>query len=145
MDAYKKTIKKRILLYWLIALAAVLICILFTFISGGKPLNDFVLGFQFGIQGGLVAVALIFTVSYIRILSNDELLRRLYNREHDERLKAICAKAGMPTMWFSSVFILVAGLVAGYFNFTAFIVLISVAAFQLLLSVVLRQVYSKIM
>lgn len=145
MDAYRKTLKRRTLSMWLIALSAVILCTFFTFFTQREPRRDFVSGFQAGFQAGLVIAAILWTIRNKIILSDGERLRREYNRENDERLQLIHAKAGIPTMWLSSVIILVAGLVAGYFNFTAFVVLISVAAFQLLLSVVLRQVYSKIM
>lgn len=145
MDAYRKTIKKRMLIFGPFSLVAVILGVLFTFFFGRESMENLVLAFQRGILIGLGSSALVKTIHYIKILSNDELLRREYNQENDERLKAIRAKAGLPVMWYSSVIILAAGIIAGYFNITIFATLAITGMFLLVFSSVLRFVYMKIM
>ena len=47
-------------------------------------------------------------------------LKIQYNKENDERMKAIKAKAGMPMLLITSIVMIIVGVIAGYFNFTIF-------------------------
>lgn len=145
MDAYRKTIKRRILLLGIFALAVAVIGIIDVFFLSEELRISYVWEFQFGVLIGLDAVALIRLFNFKKLLSDDELLRSQYNRENDERLKAIRGKAGQPVMWISSVIIIVAGIIAGYFNFTVFLTLVITGLSLLVFGCVLKLVYTKIM
>ena len=60
-------------------------------------------------------------------------------------MKAIKAKAGMPILLITSLAMMIAGVIAGYFNFTIFTVLIITSVCQLLVSLVIKLIYMKIM
>lgn len=145
MDAYRKTIKRRRLLLAIFALAVAVIGIIDVFFLSEEMRIDYVWEFQFGVLIGLDAVALIRIFNYKKLLSDDELLRSQYNRENDERLKAIRGKAGQPVMWISSVIIIIAGIIAGYFNFTVFLTLVITGLSLLVFGCILKLVYMKIM
>lgn len=144
MDAYRKTIKRRRLLLAIFALAVAVIGIIDVFLLSEELRIDYVWEFQFGVLIGLDALALVRIFSYKKLLSDDELLRSQYNRENDERLKAIRGKAGQPVMWISSVIIIIAGIIAGYFNFTVFLTLVITGLSLLVFGCVLKLVYMKI-
>ncbi len=58
-------------------------------------------------------------------------------------MKAIRAKAGMPTVLIFSVVIIVAGILIGYSNTVVFYTLVATAALQLAIACVTKFVYTK--
>jgi hypothetical protein len=99
--------------------------------------------FQCGLSaaGSLVLVYLLF--QYRSALSDDLKLRALYNKENDERMKAIRTKAGVPMTMILSMILVLAGIIIGYFDETVFFVLICVAIFQLFASAAVKFYYMK--
>ena len=79
------------------------------------------------------------------ILKDETKLRQQFNLENDERLKAIRAKSGMPMLIFTSLAMVIAGMIAGFFNETVCLTLIIAAACQLLAGVAVKAVHMKIM
>ncbi|NLC96515.1 MAG: hypothetical protein GX675_02970 [Erysipelotrichaceae bacterium] len=141
MDKYKKVLKKRIVLLTALILLVVCIGIYDVFFTTETIKESFIFGFQLGasLAIGIMSVALM--VYYLKILADDKKLKLQYNKENDERLKTIRAKAGMPMLFISSVCMIVIGIIAGYFNPIIFITLVIVAAVQLLIGVVIKQIY----
>ena len=70
---------------------------------------------------------------------NDETkLKILYNKEHDERMKTIRSKAGMPLIAITSMLMVIAAIVAGYFNIVVFYTLVIAVAAQLSVSAMVK-------
>jgi hypothetical protein len=81
----------------------------------------------------------------MRARVNEAALRKLYNQENDERMKAIRAKAGVPMVLILSIALVLAGMVIGYWSETIFVVLIGVALFQLTAAMLVKLCYMKTM
>ena len=80
-----------------------------------------------------------------RALKDDTRLRRMYNEEHDERLQAIRARAGLPMGLYLSLGMLVAGCVAGFFSGTVMLTLVLAAGAQLLVCVAVKLILTRVM
>ena len=99
--------------------------------------------FQCGITTALGILALIMIIRYHKTLRSEKELQIQYNKENDERMKAIRAKAGMPMILIFSVAIIIAGILIGYSNIVVFYTLIATAALQLVIACVTKFVYTK--
>lgn len=141
MERYRKTVQTRRLLLMGLAVLAVAVSLYDVFFAGEGLQESFIFCFQTGIaiSLGFMSVALI--IRYNAILKNDEKLREQYNRETDERYKAIRAKAGMPMLLITSVGMIAAAIVAGHYNVTVFVTLVVAAVGQLLVGVVVKLIY----
>ena len=73
-----------------------------------------------------------------KALKDDTALRRLYNQEHDERMQAIRARAGIPVTLFMGVALMGAGLVATFFNMTVSLTLVAAGLVELLVSLAIK-------
>ncbi|MCE5235886.1 MAG: hypothetical protein ABFC62_03670 [Clostridiaceae bacterium] len=137
MEAYKKVITRRIALLIVPVLAAAALGVYDVFFAKDIP-ESFVHSFQIGAFTalGLPAAALI--LRYRLLLRDEKRLQREFNRENDERYKATRARAGMPMLLFISAAMIVAGVIAGYFDKTVFIALILAAACQLVIGGVVK-------
>lgn len=147
MEQYKDSLKSRIAV--LSVGAAVMLTVLFLSEFGAfraiglSDFSEFLRGFQTGI---LLSVSLVFCYFIGRfrwLLKNDEKLKSAYYAENDEREKLIKMKVGGNAMYVCTVFILLAGIVAGYFNETVFFSLAGCALFLLLIRVALKIYYHK--
>lgn len=85
---------------------------------------------------GMFALAYTFRLS--RALKDEKQLKLLYNKENDERLKAIRSKAGMPMLLITSLLIMAVGVVASYFNSIIFYTLFAAALGQLIIGVIVK-------
>lgn len=94
--------------------------------------------------GGLL-VGIFGMAKFHRALKDDTALRRLYNQEHDERMQAIRAKAGVPVTLFMGAGLMAAGLVATFFSMTVALTLIAAGLAELLLTLVLKAWYARTM
>ena len=147
MEKFKKKLQIRRVLLVAVILFAVALGIFDVFFSiktVGESYNEgFLVGFQ---TGGAIGLGLVAIIAFIRlsiVIKDDTKLKQQYNMENDERLKAIRARSGMPMLIFTSAAMLIAGIVAGYFNPTVFVTLVSAAACQLLVGVVVKAVNMK--
>jgi len=141
MDKYRKNLKMRIALLTIPVLLAVGLCIYDVFFASEAIKESFIFGFQ---CGGCTAIGLLSIVLIIRtraILRDETKLKLQYNKEHDERLKAIRAKAGMPLLLITSIVMIIAGIIAGYFDSIMFYTLIAAALFQMLVGIIIKQIY----
>jgi len=106
-------------------------------------------GFLYGVQLGgcssLAAVCLATLIRYRRILRDEQALKAAYYREHDERSQAIRAKAGAPMILVTSVLMIVAGMVASYFNPIIFYSLFLAALCQLVAALVVKIIYTRLL
>ena len=142
MEHFKKSLKIRIALLALLALAAGTLMV-FSLSGGGRGLPDFLRGYQLGFASALTGAAVFLVFWYGWMLQNPERLRLQYNKENDERMKAIQAKAGFPMLYITSVLMLLAGMAGAYWRPIVFYVLVLAGTLQLFASIMVIIVYSK--
>ena len=92
-------------------------------------LNFLINGFCMGMCSGFAI-----PIAQAKGAQDDTELRRLYNQEHDERMQAIRARAGIPVTLFMGVALMGAGLVATFFNMTVSLTLVAAGLVELLVS-----------
>ena len=143
MDKFKKSIAARIvLLSILIAFAAVL-GIYDVFFATSKMKDSFIFGFQSGAATACGLMAAILIIRYRGILGDENKVELEFNKENDERLKAIRAKAGLPMVLITSVLMILAGVIAANFNAVIFMALTVAAVCQLMISVIVKLIYMR--
>ncbi len=103
--------------------------------------SEYIRGFQGGLILVLDIVFLYLTVRYGMTLKNEEQLKKLYYAEHDERRKFIREKTGGRVLEVCAAVILIAGIIAAYFNETVFFTMTGCSVFLLLTRKVLRLYY----
>lgn len=145
MENYKKVIKRRIYLLTIPALIAVGLGVYNVFWAGSEVTKSYIFGFQTGAGITLGIFAVIFIIHYRILLRDEKKLQLQFNKENDERYKAIRGKAGLPLMLITSVAMVIAGIIAGYFNYTVFYTLIAAAYCQMLVCGFLKTYYMKTM
>ena len=144
MERYKKTLKTRIALFRIVILLNVILSVSLRFMdTKGKIPNAVrnITDFQTGFMLGLAIVSLFILIKYCKLLKNERMLKEAYLKETDERMILIRSKAGMPALLITSVLMISAGIIAGYFNITVFYSLLATGVCQLLLGVSLKFYY----
>lgn len=145
MEQYRDSLKLRIAL--LIPGVAVLAALLVLGETGVfravglSEFSDFLRGFQTGILFAVCVLFIYLTIRYLRLLNNEEKLKSAYYAENDERHKLIMMKISGNAMYVCTIAILIAGIVAGYFNETVFFSLAGCALFLLLIRLGLKIYY----
>lgn len=145
MDGFAKRVKVRCfaLSVALVILVGILVFLITrTETDGG---NSVLLGFQTGLVMGLMALTVVYIMRLVRALKNDKQLKIWYNKEHDERLKTIRAKSGMPMLLITSLMMICAAVVAGYYNPIVFYTLVIAGMLQLAAGVLVKLYYLKTM
>lgn len=104
---------------------------------GNEAANDFVAGFQLGILCVLLLAFASKLVSYRKALKDEKLLKQIYNKENDERVAYINQQVGKSSLTVTTVLLLIAAIVAGYFNITVFVTILAVTAVQAVVKLVL--------
>lgn len=143
MDLYRKILKRRITLFAVAILICVGLLLYNQFWASESLKNNAVFAFQCGFAASGALMLGLLLIKYRRILADETKLRVNYNQENDERVKAIRGKSGFPMVIILSLFLILAGMVAGYFNTTVFTVLIAVALFQMFASAAVKLYYLK--
>lgn len=144
MERYKKTLKTRIALFRIVILLNVILSVSLRFMdTKGKIPNAVrnITDFQTGFMLGLAIVSLFILIKYCKLLKNERMLKEAYLKETDERMILIRSKAGMPALLITSVIMISAGIIAGYFNIIVFYSLLAAGVCQLLLGVCLKFYY----
>ena len=148
MTDFTQTLKKRI--FWMRAFTGTVFAIIIlgllnefmgNVVSLPTPQFTYLKSFQTGFLISIEAIILILYRRYRNALRNQDKLELLYNIEHDERKIMIRHKAGVPVMLITSAIILLAAIVAGYFNETVFYTLLAVALFQCIVCAFLKFIY----
>ncbi|MGL6200681.1 MAG: hypothetical protein ACRC3H_17265 [Lachnospiraceae bacterium] len=80
-----------------------------------------------------------------KALKSEAELRKLYIKETDEREKAIYNKIAYKGFWTTIGALLVASIAAGFYSFTVFVTLMAVLMFMLVIALIYKCVYYKIM
>ena len=151
MEKFRTTIKRRIAISSGMAFIAMVLGVFSTYSiiitdhSSATHSDGFVAGFQFGLIVSIFGLA-VFDIIKLSLTINDETkLRILYNKEHDERLIAIRNKAGAPMIVVTSVMMIIAAIIAGYFNIVVFYTLVVAVSAQLLISAIVKLYCTKTM
>ena len=128
MEKYRQALNKRISLLTILLLFTVGLSVYDVFFASEATRKSSIFAFQCGGANALGLMAAIMIIRLRKTLRDDVKLKVQYNRENDERLKTIRAKAGMPILLFTSVGMIIAGIIAGYFNLIIFITLVTAAS-----------------
>lgn len=144
MEPFRKKIKSRIVALAILAFISIAIEFVDVFWVQEVLKDNLVSCFQCGLAAGATIMSLMLILRYSRALRDNNKLEILYNKENDERMKYIRAKAGFPLLWVTSVVMMLAGIIIGYFNTVVFYTLIATAALQLIVACVTKFVYMKI-
>ncbi len=91
------------------ALFAVGLGIYDVFRAADEVSSSEIFAFQCGLTTALGVLAIVMIIRYSRALRSEKALQIRRNKENDERMKAIRAKADMPTVLIFSVAIIAAG------------------------------------
>lgn len=147
MEKYSKKVRIKMVLLSLLALTAVALGIYNVFFEGDTEASGFsagmLSGFRSGMAIGIGFFALIRLFFLGKAIRDEKTLKELYNKEHDERLSEIRAKAGMPLLLNTSVLMLIAALIAGPLNVTVFYTLLIAASVQLLTGLGVKMYYMR--
>lgn len=143
MEQYKKVVKLRIGLFALLLLVCVGLGVYDVFWATPAMKVSYIFGYQCGVATGLGVLSFVVILLNSAALRNETKLKIQFNKEHDERMKAIRAKAGMPMLLIASIGMIVAGVVIGYRNPTVFFTLSLAAMCQLTVGAVVKIVYMK--
>lgn len=111
--------------------------------TGNEQYSDFLQGFFIGLVIVMEVYGITRIIHYGRILSKEELLKREYYEENDERTRMIYEKAGGNALYGCALTVLVAAVVAGFFEMTVFLTLISCSVFLLGTRKVLKIYYGR--
>ena len=142
LDQYRATLRRRMWFFRILWLVYLLLMAAPRFAAPAvteHPVYAGLLGF---VAGGLL-VSSLGMEKFRRALKDDTALRRLYNREHDERMQAIRAKAGVPVTLLMGVGLMTAGLVATFFDMTVALTLVAAGLAELLATLALKAWYSR--
>lgn len=145
MEAYRKVIRRRMIVMTVIGVAYVAAMLGMHTLSdnqsgaaGSFMWDAAVEGFVWGAVTAIVACFAFIRPRYVKALRDEQALRRLWNREHDERTQAIRAKAGAPMLLYTSVGMIAAGLLIVNWNMTVAMTLVLTAAVQILISAITK-------
>lgn len=147
MDKYRNKVRIKMVLLALLALTGVALGIYNVFFEGKSGASGFsegmLSGFRTGMAVGIGGFALIQMIGLGKAILDEKALKELYNKEHDERLRAIRAKAGMPLLLITSVLMLIAAMIAGPLSVPIFYTLLIASSVQLLISLFVKMYYLK--
>lgn len=145
MEQFRKKLKIRIYLLLTLSLVAAILGVYDTFFASETLKNMNVFGFQMGATAAIGFLSLVNIFKFSIVLKDDNKLKLEYNKENDERTKAIKSKAGIPVLPVLSILTIISGIIAGYFNITVFYTLIITAMCQILICGMIKLIYMKIM
>lgn len=142
LNEYRKTLERRMN-------AVRVTCLIYLLLGGvrrflGPDLGESIaVSMLMGAVMGGMLVMLISSFRFRRALQDEKQLLRLYNQEHDERTRAIRARAGIPLVAIYGIVLMAAGMIASFFSLTVTVTLVSVAVAQMLVSCVLKVWYMR--
>lgn len=142
MKVFKKKTIIKMVFCCIVTILAALFGIFFVFSGDSFTMaNDVLAGFQ---QGLILAMGVLSLINFMKLsaaVKEEKKLQMLFNKENDERQIYIRKKAGMPMMMFTSGAMILAGVIAGYFNETVFFTLVIAAICQLTVGAAIKVFY----
>ncbi len=149
MEKFKQSIKRRIIVLSILVIICLALgiqnLVMTSSTENGSMSDGIVSGFQFGLIFGIGIRAMIEIIMLSKAMKDDKKIKLLYNKENDERMKTIRSKAGMPMVMITSVMMLTAAIVAGYFNIVVFYTLVIAAMVQLTIGATIKLFLMKTM
>ena len=144
LDQYRETLRRRMGFLRIFWLGYLLLMASTRFAPAAVTEHPAYAGLMGFLAGGLL-VGIFGMAKFHRALKDEAALRRLYNQEHDERMQAIRAKAGIPVTLLMCVGLMTAGLVATFFDMTVALTLVVAGLVELLVTLALKAWYSRMM
>lgn len=133
MDKYKEKIRKRILVMTIILIIIAVIYFMFSlFITSLPSVPDFIRGFHMGSFVGVELVLVYCIAKYAAGLRKDEVLKKLYIEENDERTKLIKQKSEAIGMEICMLGLSIGTITAGFLDTKVFFSLLGALAFTAL-------------
>lgn len=130
MEKFKAKIRKRTLVISIVLLAMAATYFVFSLYRDSlPPVPDFIKGFHTGAFIGVELVAVFFITRYSVSLRREELLKKLYIEENDERTKMIMQKSGALGMGICMVGLAIGTIAAGFVDKTVFFSLLGALVF----------------
>ena len=139
MERYRRSLRRRL------TLLGVMDALFFLLMRFGQSAEGSVEGFLLGMTAGGAIMGLLVIMRCGRAMKDDTRMKRMYNEEHDERLQAIRARAGLPMGLYLSLGMLAAGCAAGFFSETVMMTLVLAAGAQLLVCVAVKLILTRVM
>ena len=144
LENYHEVLKKRERLYKsYISFALIFWGIGNFLLKDQTKLNDSALGFINGLTLGIEIICVFWVFKIRKALKDDKMLRRLYIDEHDERKNFIKLKSGSNLMGKIALGIFVISILASYFNMVVFYTLVITGIFLILVSLLLKLYWRK--
>lgn len=145
MDSFRAEISKKLKMYRSISgLMGLCIAMLAAFNhSSHTNTSDFSRGIQIGIFIGVALVTLYYIGKLRNTLKNEELLKKLYIEENDERKKLIQQKTGSTTTIIVGFSISIAIIIAGFYNFVVLITLFVTLFYLAIIKRIVKYYYNR--
>ena len=144
MENYKKKINRRIVWLGITVAIIALIQLALMFLSQTERIiniPDFIEGYQLGFFASIELVIVVTIVKQRTALKNEEALKKLYIKEHDERTIYILQRSGSTGYYLIVIGLAIGVIIAGYFSRTVFVTLIGALLFVCVINVVLKLYY----
>ena len=139
LEKYRREIKNRVSVYQaLIAVALVFVIIGNVLLKDRGQTVESVRGFATGLSIGIELVCVFQLGKLWKMLKDEEVLKEVYIREHDEREALIQMKSGLHVIPILSFIILICAILVGFFNETIFYTLVIVGIGQILIALALK-------
>lgn len=139
LEKYRREIKNRVSVYQaLIAVALVFVIIGNVLLKDRGQMVETVRGFATGLFIGIELVCVFQLGKLWKMLKDEEVLKEVYIREHDEREALIQMKSGLHVIPVLSFIILICAILVGFFNDTVFYTLVVVGIGQILIAFALK-------
>ena len=139
LEKYRREIKNRVSVYQaLIAVALVFVIIGNVLLKDRGQTVESVRGFATGLSIGIELVCVFQLGKLWKMLKDEEVLKEVYIREHDEREALIQMKSGLHVIPVLSFIILICAILVGFFNDTIFYTLVVVGIGQILIALALK-------
>ncbi len=141
MENYKKSLKTKN--FWMILIIIFIFAIYLILLINKKFIDEYDLGFSLGVFTGLSVEILFFITRNLLTLRNEDKLRRLYIKEHDERSLMIKQKTGSIGIQICMIGLGIASLVSIFFDKTVFYSLFAALFFIAIVKAILKIYYMK--
>ncbi|MHB8131630.1 MAG: hypothetical protein ACYDEX_21825 [Mobilitalea sp.] len=143
MERFRKKLQRRKVGFMCMAFIAVIAGIIDVFALSPTSQNDsFSNGMIEGVSiGTIISLGILSILQIIRIrkvLKDEKLIKLQFNKEHDERLRSIRGKAGIPMILIMSIAMFVAGIIGSYFSDIIFYTLFIAGFVQLFVGVIVK-------
>lgn len=148
MEGFNSVLKRRIIFLSAFALIGLLITLFIWYwgysqIESVDHTNNFMHGAQAGLFFGFFVMMLRDIVKYARAIKDENKIRAIYIEENDERKKHIRDKIGGVGFDFIIGVMMIAIVIAGFFNETIFFTLFATLAFMALVKLCLKVYYNR--